>query len=46
MRTIPDSIETAYVDISDSASCKFNVGAAYRFPDGDLLDFHVNYSNP
>jgi len=42
---MPNCIETAFVDISDGASCKFTVGVVYRPPDGDLLDFNVNYSN-
>jgi len=33
---MPDCIETAFVDISDGASCKFTVGVVYRPPDGDM----------
>jgi len=42
---MPDCIETAFIDIPNGASCKFIVGVVYRPPDGNLLDFNVNYSN-
>jgi len=42
---MPICIETAFVDSSDGASCKFTVGVVYRPPDGDLLDFYVNNSD-